>query len=73
MGSWQMHRYKPSFSDSKPHIPGCTAGHKCDFDLKQRLACPFWAAGTFVVEEGQVRLQNTMLGRTMPGICWWFA
>ena len=56
-----MHRYKPSFPDRKPRIPACTAGHKCAFDLKQRLACPFWAAGTFSVEDGQVRPRHTIL------------
>ncbi len=50
-----MCRYYLSEPDREPQIPPCMSGHTCNFDLTERLACPFWAGGTYKSEEKDVR------------------
>lgn len=50
-------RYYLSEPEQTPHMPVCMGGHSCNFNMTQRLACPFWAAGTYRSEEREVSIQ----------------
>ncbi len=47
-------RYQLSQPSKKPTLPGCLEGHECKFNLRRRLKCPFWAAGTYKRRDSEV-------------------
>ena len=46
--------YRPTDPGKPAEVPLCMAGHKCNFDLNERLACPFWESGTFSIGDSKV-------------------
>lgn len=32
-------------------MPDCMDGHTCNFDVQQRMQCPFWVSGTYRTTE----------------------
>ncbi len=47
--------YHVSDPDRPPATPPCASKQTCGFNLTERLACPFWQAGTFDSVETEVR------------------
>lgn len=47
-------RYELSAPSDDPQLPDCMEGQACNFDVKDRLKCPFWAAGSFKRRDSEV-------------------